>query len=101
MHWTLPFSPSLGQRRHHLQRIAQDHAVRPVLVMRIELGPRIGRNAVEIGEQVGHRFRIGLAGRGALEVFDQHLGVDFLLDIQRRDVDHEVRPVLPILTPPH
>ena len=34
------------------------------------------------------------------QVVDQHLGVDFLLDVERRRVHHEVGPVLLILAAP-
>lgn len=50
----LPLQPfALGQARHHLQPVTEDHAVRPVLVVRIEFGPRLGRNAVEVGKEIG------------------------------------------------
>ena len=46
-----PFA--LRQRRHHLQAVAEDHAVRPVGVVLVELGAGVGaRQAVEVGEQV-------------------------------------------------
>ena len=32
---------ALGEARHHLQAVAQDHAVRPVLVVLVELGALI------------------------------------------------------------
>ena len=45
---------ALGQARHHLERVAEDHAVRPVLVVLVELGlvHALG-HAVEVGEEVG------------------------------------------------
>ena len=91
---------ALGQARHHLQPVAQDHAVRPVLVVRIEFGPRFGIDTVEIGEQVG-RGVVGGAGGGALQVLDQRLGMDLLLDVERRRLDDQIRPVRHILAPPH
>jgi hypothetical protein len=36
-----------------------------------------------------------------LQVVDQHLGVHFLLDVQRRRVHHQVGPVLRVLAAPH
>ena len=36
----------------------------------------------------------------AQQVVDQHLGVDLLLDVERRRVDDEVAPVLLILAAP-
>ena len=44
---------ALRQRRHHLQAVAGDHAVRPVGVVLVELGAGVWvRQAVEIGKQV-------------------------------------------------
>ena len=65
MHWTLPRRPlALGERRHHLEAVAEDHAVRPVGVVLVELGPRlVARQAVEVGEQVG--LPVLVAGLGA------------------------------------
>jgi hypothetical protein len=44
---------ALGEARHHLERVAQDHPVRPVLVVLVELGlvDALG-DAVEVGEQI-------------------------------------------------
>ena len=57
---------ALGEARHDLKRVAEDHAVRPVLVVLIELGLgfHVLGHAVEIGEQVG-RWRPRLAARAA------------------------------------
>ena len=38
--------------------------------------------------------------RGAQQVVDQHLGVDLLLDVERRRVDDEIAPVLLVLAAP-
>src|SRR2546429_347806 len=47
-------SLALGQARHHRQAVAQDYAVRPVLLMAIELGLVYAlRDAVEVREEVG------------------------------------------------
>jgi hypothetical protein len=44
---------ALGEARHHLQGVAEDHAVRPVLVVLVELGlVHALRDAVEVGEEV-------------------------------------------------
>ena len=48
---------ALGKARHHLERVAEDHAVRPVLVVLVELGlvHALG-DAVEVGEEVGREL---------------------------------------------
>ena len=82
-----PFA--LGQRRHHLQAVAEDHAVGPVGVVAVELGAGVVvRQAVEVGEQIellGRRLLSFLAAPD--QVVDQHLRVDLLLDEQRRSLD--------------
>ena len=38
-----------------MKRVAKDHPIRPVLVVQVELSPVDAfRNAVEVGEEVGH-----------------------------------------------
>ena len=98
---------AFGERRHHLEAVAEDHPVRPVGVVLVELGlGAVVRQAVEVGEQVG----LGL-GRGVLavpapvlrpapQVVDEDLGVDLLLDEERRRLRDEVRPVLLVLAAP-
>src|SRR5437773_6504551 len=94
---------ALGQARHHLERVAEDHAIRPVLVVLVELRlvHALG-NAVEVSEEV----RNDLAGlltplsRPAQQVVDQHLGMDLLLDVERWRLDDEVAPVLLVLAAP-
>ena len=95
---------ALGQARHHLERVAEDHAVRPVLVVLVELGlvHALG-DAVEVGEEVGlsaRRPRARAPCVCAQQVVDQHLRVDLLLDVERRRVDDEVAPVLLVLAAP-
>ena len=55
MHCTLPAQAlALGQAGHHLEGVAEDHAVRPVLVVLVELGlVDAVRDAVEVGEEIG------------------------------------------------
>jgi hypothetical protein len=86
-----------------LERVAEDHAVGPILVVGIELGlVRALGDAVEVGEEVGGELAVvvllllGLAQ----QVVDERLGVDFFLDVKRRGVDDEVAPVLLILATP-
>ena len=67
----------LGQRGHHLQRIAQDHAIAPLLLVLVEL------DAVEIGEEI-HLLRLILLAVSA-HVLDDGVGVDFFLDVDGHD----------------
>ena len=94
---------ALGQAGHDLEGVAEDHAVGPVLVVLVELGPVHARgDAVEVGKEVSLRSRrlrfcrLGLAK----EVVDEDLGVDLFLDVEGRGVDDEVAPVLLILAAP-
>ena len=97
---------ALGQRRHHRQAVAGDHPVRPVLVVLVEFRRRLGiGQAVEIGKHVelwrlGARLSRGAFLALALEIIDDDLGVQLLLDIERRRRDDQVRPVLLILAAP-
>ena len=63
MHCTLPRRPSRSARTgHHLERVAEDHAVRPVLVVLVELGlVHTGGYAVEVGEQIRLRASVLIA----------------------------------------
>ena len=98
---------ALGERRHHLQAVAEDHPVRPVGVVLIELGAGVfARQAVEIGEQVDLEPRLAREPlrlrRLAVsqQVVDQRLRMHLLLDEERRRLHHQVRPVLPVLAAP-
>ena len=92
----------LRQRRHHLQAVAEDHPVRPVGVVAVELGAGVAvRQAVEVGEEIGLVLARLLASPAPPhQIVDQRLGVDLLLDEQRRRLDDEVRPVFHVLAPP-
>src|SRR5437667_7066004 len=94
---------ALGQARHHLERVAENHPVRPVLVVLVELRlvHALG-NTVEVREEVRNDLARLLAplSRTAQQVVDQHLGMDLLLDVERRRLDDEVTPVLLILAAP-
>ncbi|MBP6106550.1 MAG: hypothetical protein KBB53_08330 [Steroidobacteraceae bacterium] len=73
-------------------------------VVLVEVGPvGIFRQAVEVREQVadGAGLLRGTGLRATTQVVDQRLGVDLLLDVQRRRVDDEVGPVLLVLAAPH
>ena len=70
---------ALGERGHHLEAVAEDHAIAPVGVVLVELGAgnAVGQ-AVEVGEEVdllAGRFATGIAV--ASQVVDQSLGVYF------------------------
>ena len=57
--------------------------------------------AVEIGEEVRRVGRLPRLRLGAPhEIVDDRLGVDLLLNIQRRRLHDEIGPVLPILAAP-
>ncbi|AEO46714.1 hypothetical protein F11_01220 [Rhodospirillum rubrum F11] len=96
-----PFA--LGQTRHDGKRIAQDHPVGPIGVVLIELGRRllVGQ-AVEIGKQIDGRpdHFLGPSPGLALQIVDQNLGVDLFLDIKRRGLNDQFRPIPLVLAPP-
>ncbi len=95
---------ALGEASHDLQRVAEDHAVRPVLIVLIELGfvHALG-DAVEVGEQIGRvrAFAVLALLRGAQQVIDQYLRMNLFLDVERRRVDDEIAPVLLVLATPN
>ncbi len=68
--------------------------------MPVELGHRllVGQ-AVEVGKQIRGVGRVPVRSRAALaqQVVDQDLGVDLLLDVERRRLDHQIGPVLVVL----
>ena len=75
---------------------------RAVALVLVELR-RLGalRVAVEVAEEVDLRLRVGLPlRRSPHEIVDQNLWMDFLLDVERRRVHHQVRPVGIVLAAP-
>jgi hypothetical protein len=95
---------ALGERRHDLQRVTEYHAVGPVLVVLVKVGPiHAFRNAVEVCEQIDLRAELLRAClfRLSEQVVDKYLGLYFFLDIERRCVDNEIAPVLLILAAPN
>ena len=102
MHCTLPRRPSRSaRRRHDLKGVAEDHPVRPVLrrAGRTRSCRPSGRPLKSANRSICVGCRLpGL--RLALEVVDQRLGVDLLLDVERRRMDDEVAPVLLVLAAP-
>jgi len=93
---------TLGQRSHHLKAVAQNHAVGPVLIVLIEI--RFGgfrRYAVEIGKKVGLCFGSLFVGFSAAQkIVNQNFGVNFFLNVKRRNMNNQLRPVLLVLAAP-
>jgi hypothetical protein len=89
---------ALGEARHHRQAVAEDHSVRPVGVVLVELGASllVGQT-VEVGEQVRHWRVCFLAPLAGLP----YLRVDIPLDIKRRSLNDQVGPILFVLTAPN
>ena len=91
---------AFGEAGHDLEGVAEEHAVRPILVVLVEVGffGAVG-DAVEVVEEV----ELGDGGGGlrlAEEVVHEGLGVDFFLNVEGRGVDDEVAPVLLVLAAP-
>ncbi len=74
---------TLGEAGHHVERVAEDHSVRPVRVVPIELDQIELVEAVEGLEQGQLRLVLGSRG-GIAQVLDEDAGIDLLLDIDRR-----------------
>ncbi len=94
---------ALGEAGHHLERVAEDHPVRPALVVLVELGLVSARgDAVEVGEevQVGAALGAGAVAALAGKLVDQRLGVHLLLDVERRRRHHQIAPILLVLAAP-
>lgn len=94
---------AFGEACHDLEAVAEDHAIGPIGVMLVELGPGGGiGEAVEVGEEVGLRAGFLIFSCLALpeEVVDEDLGMDFFLDIKGRGLGDEVRPILLIFPAP-
>ncbi len=90
----------LGQRGHHQQRVAEDHAVGPVLLVAVELDELLELDAVVVVEQ--RHLGLGLAlARRVAQVLDDHLRQDLLLDVDGDDRHLEVAGVLLVLALPH
>lgn len=94
LHFTAQ-SFAFGEGGHDLEAVAKDHAVRPVLVVLVELGLCVFLlfgQAVEVCEEVG--LVAGFFGGDFLgfaqEVVDEDLGVDLFLDVEGRGADNEV-----------
>ena len=100
-HLDLALEPFLlGQRGHHQQRIAQDHAVGPVLLVVVEVDQVLEGDAVEVGKQ--GQLRLGLPPVWACgaHVLDDGLRVDLLLDVDGHGRHGQVAAVLLVLALP-
>ena len=106
-HWKLLFGPfhsgsiigrtvpcraalPLCKRCHHLQAVAEDHAIGPVGVVLIELRlSRFAREPVEIRKEIDLSFcGLGVSLGSMLQVVNQHFRLNLLLDIERRGRDN-------------
>ena len=94
---------AFGEARHHMEAVAQDHPVAPVLVVRVKFS-LVGavRNAVEVAEEIELViWRVTLVLLCLTpEIVYQNLRVYLLLYIERRRGDDEVAPVQFILASP-
>ena len=93
---------ALGEARHHKQAVAEDHAVRPMLVVLVEfkLGFRIVE-PIEIRKQIGRVALLRCAHlRTADKIVNNRLGMHLFLDEELGCLDNEVGPVLPVLATP-
>ena len=92
---------ALGERSHDLERIAENHAICPILVVAVKvcfIG--ICGNAVEIAEEVGKLA--GVFSGAAAQVVDEKLRMNFFLNVKRRSLDDErSRVVLFVLPSPN
>ncbi|MHB1609883.1 MAG: hypothetical protein ACYCXX_14875 [Acidiferrobacter thiooxydans] len=94
---------ALGERGHKRQRVAKNQAIRPVLVVRVELGLiRAFRNAIEVREQIAHGARRHLPAfpGAAQKVINPRLRANLSLDSERRCVHDKIAPALSILASP-
>lgn len=73
----------LNQRRHHLQSVAEDHAVCPVGVVLIELSlRRLAWQPIKICKEIDLGLRrLGVCFGAALQIVNQDFGMNLLLDI--------------------
>ena len=100
-HLHLALQPLLfGQRGHHQQRVAQDHAVRPLLAVVVEVDALV---EVQAGVQVVEHGQLGrLAAAGCrAQVFHQVVRVDRLLDVDRHRRHGQRLTILLVLALPH
>ena len=87
----------LGQAGHHQQRIAEDEAIAPLLLVLVEVDRAIERAGDGDREEVR---LIRLLDALREEVVDERLGLDLLLDVDGDGEHGEVLPVLLVLAGP-
>src|SRR5262245_1182696 len=87
---------ALSEARHYEQAVAEDHPVRPMLVVLVELESRLRIvESIEIRKQVGRVVLFGGALFGPTdEVIDDYFRMNFLLDVELGSLDNEIGPVL-------
>ena len=93
----------LREARHHQQRVAEDHPVRPVLIVVVEIHLLVERRIVEAVEIVEQR-QLGLLLSGLrrlAQVLDERLRMHLLLDVDRNDGHLERARILLVLPFPH
>src|SRR5438067_548484 len=93
----------LREARHHQQRVAEDHPVRPVLIVVVEIHLLVERRIVEAVEIVEQR-QLGLLLSGlrrVAQVLDERLRMHLLLDVDRNDGHLERARILLVLPFPH
>ena len=70
--------------------------------MLIEFGLGLWIDAIEVGEEVGGvDLRLPSMLGLTFQILDDCLGIDFFLNVERRRLDHEIGPVLTVLTAPN
>jgi hypothetical protein len=90
----------LCQRSHHQQRVAKNHAIRPVLLVVVEVHLLVKSlwPAIEVCEQVGLVLRLLLQSGQSV---DDGLRVNLLLDVDGHYRHSQVFPVLLVFSLPH
>jgi hypothetical protein len=81
-----------GEACHNLEAVPQDHAVRPVLIVLVELGfiYPFG-DAVEVGKKIYlAAFSLAVRFGPAEQIINKHLWLDLFLNVEGRSVDHKV-----------
>jgi hypothetical protein len=91
----------LGEAVHDEQGVTEDQAVRPVVLVGVEVDQLVELQPVEVVEE-GELGLVGSPAGGLAEVLDQRSGVDLLLDVDGDGDDLEVLgQVLLVLALPH
>src|SRR5208337_389894 len=84
-----------------MERVPQDHAVGPLLIVLVELDLTVKFQLIEVIEEAGKEAAVlGLVWLLRLYSFDDDSGLDDFLNVDRHDIDFERFPVLLILALP-